>query len=610
MGVVGGYGRRGRRGRGRLARMAAVATACCAVLSLLSVVAAEPGAPGAALVRPPGAAAGDVAATGCAGARIPPGFTVAQGYPYRRGAVSGTSFNPQTVAIFAGLVLSGSTPRDVEQTCLARWAVSGLLARARSIDFTSADGRPLTALTFPYPFDFSASSRLPPMRAGWISGLAQGSILCLMSAMYDRTGDRIFREHAEATFNSFLLPPSAGGFVTTVGGLTYLQEYPTSVPSYVLNGHLEATLCLLQWARRSDDPAVADLLRRSLAALRTTLPLGEVRLPTGTVSSYDLLRGYPAAELRVTSPRALAVHASAVTDGAGAARAPLHLAVAAPGRGAPNLLENGGLTAWNGSRPRGWEVSGPTLGTVGPGPVPGTARLTSEGRGTPILYQDVPASAVSGGQRYTASWKALVPHVPGTPSAAGRVALQATCGKKIKELAAADVRSHVWATESIEGQAVAGCGLRLMLYKADPASLRATIDYGAAQLRLSEPVGAATRPSYPLSVVEVPRVFVTVTYSGAGELQGRLNGRWVTIGALPAGRHRTASVEIPDHLQGRNVNLRYHNNHIDELDRLYALSGEHHLRLRALAWMRTAPALEGHRNSLTAMPKTPPGSAA
>jgi hypothetical protein len=107
-------------------------------------------------------------------------------------------------------------------------------------------------------------------------------------------------------------------------------------------------------------------------------------------------------------------------------------------------------------------------------------------------------------------------------------------------------------------------------------------------------------PSYPLSVLAVPTVAASVTYTGAGRLQARTGGRWVDVAALPPSGPlpRTERVPIPAHLQGRNVNLRYHDDHVELLDRLYRATGDAALRDVAVSWLRYAPSAEGHRASL------------
>jgi hypothetical protein len=556
------------------------------------------------------------APSGCPDAAMPAGWAVRDGYPYVVGSISGSSFNPQTVAILAkdSLAASGPASPDPGKECLARWAAAVLLDHARRVTFRDPDGRDLSALTYPYPFDFSANPAVPSLPAGWLSGLAQGSVLDVMSKLYDRTGDPRYLQRARETFHSFLLPPSLGGFVTTSDGLTYLQEYPTAVPSYVLNGHSDAAVSVAAWARRTGDPVARDLADRAVAALRRTTALEEVTLPTGVASSYDLLRGYPAAPLRaVAAPGSgspLDVRSASLTDAAGGVLSPLRLAVARRAAPAPDLFAGAGFGrgagAAGGGLPAGWRSVNPQAGSVAPGPPRAdgrpTLRLTAHGTGTPMLYRDVPASAVTGGRLYTASWTAIVARVPGTATSAARVVLATVCGARVQEIAAADVRSTTPVVQSIEGRARTGCGLRLTFTKADPPDRRMTVDLVDPALRAAEPVGPAVAPSYPLSVLAVPTVVASITYTGAGRLQARFDGRWIDVGALPASGHhtRTARLQIPAYLQGRNVNLRYHDDHVELLTRLYRDTGDPGLRGTALSWMRYAPSTEGHRALLAA----------
>jgi hypothetical protein len=591
--------KRRRRGSGlRLALANLVGIVLVMVLTVYGAVSLrEPPLDGSATTSTQDTAADAVPADpNCHKAPLPPGYAVADGVPYREGGLTGKAYNPQTITIIVNATLADSRSSVPDRVCLARWLTQSLLSGSRRIGFTAADGKPLFALTFPYPFEFSANPSLPALRPGWLSGLAQGSVLGVLTSMFDLTQDKRYLDQAREVFNSFLLPADQGGFVTTAGGLTYLQEYPTSVPSYVLNGHNEALGAVLMWARRTGDPRAVDLAQRATTALHTTTALEEVPFPTGLASSYDLLRGYPAAPLRVASTGWLTLTSAALVDAAGHPVGPLVLPVAAPADPGPNLLVNGTFTDWTGTTPQGWRPSLTQSGTIGHGQDGGVA-LTSTGPGEVELLQEVPASSVQAGRPYTASWQAAVHSREGTASSSGRVVLRARCGATVTELAAADVRGTGQVTESITGTPNAGCALQVLLAKADPVDRPVTIEYRDVAVRLSEPVGAAVPPSYPMSVLQVPRLFARVTFTGSGTLQGYTGGRWITVGSLDGGRG-SATVEIPAFLQGRNVNLRYHDSHVRELAVLFTLTGDPALRERALSWLRYAPSAEDVRPSL------------
>jgi hypothetical protein len=533
----------------------------------------------------------------CGGAPIPVGYGISdEGLPYSTHSPSGGQYNPQGIVLFIEAAWADERALPDQRACVVEWAAGVLLDGSQLQTFTDSDGVTRQARLFAYPFAFSANPSLPTLRPGWVSGLAQASVMSALSLMADRTGDRGYLADAQLTFNSFLMTPAQGGFVTVQDGLTYNQEYVTSVPSYVLNGHNEATSALIQWANRTRDPTALDLARRSLAAIHATSALEEVRLPGGTASSYDLLRGWPAAPLRVVPRGAFTVEKAAVVDGAGNAVSSLSLAVSKATSRAPNLLANATFTKWAAGRPVGWVVAGAGgYGTVSKGAAPGSIRIRSGGRGHVAAYQDLPKATVA--RQYTVSWRARLTRPYEQVSMPGDVVLQAVCGANVTAIAVADVRSTTLGAESITGKIPAGCAPRVKLYQAD-GCWPSNVEFAQVSAFAADAVGGATAPRYPISVVSVPTVSLQVTYTGSGRLQGWFQGQWTTFADLPPGAHTIATVAVPAYLQGRAVNLRYHNAHIAEFDTLYHLTGDPVLRDRALAWLAYAPAAEGHRKSL------------
>jgi hypothetical protein len=532
----------------------------------------------------------------CQGAPIPEGYGVADGVPYSTHTPSGPAYNPQGIVLFIAAAWKDARTTPAQRACMAEWAAGVLIDGSQLRTFTDADGTTRRARLFLYPFAFSANPSLPTLQAGWVSGLAQGSVMTALADLADRTGDPGYLDEAQLTFNSYLMTPAQGGFVTDQDGVTYSQEYMTTVPSYVLNGHDLATESLILWADRTRDPKALDLARRSLAALHKTSELEEVQSPSGTASSYDLLRGWPAAPLRAVPSGALTVDRTVVADGDGNALSSLSLAVTKATPRAPNLLKNASFSTWKSGVPVGWAVTGQgSHGRVSKGGVAQSIRITSDGSAHIEAHQDIAKLKVA--TQFTVSWRARLARPVGRPSMPGDVVLLAVCGGRATAVAMADVRSTTMGLESITGKIPAGCAPRVKLYQAD-GSLPSTVDFAQVNLFTTDAVGRATVPRYPLSVLATPTVSLKLTYSGRGCLQGWAQGRWVTFASLPEAAGRTATVEVPAYLQGRAVNLRYHSAHVGEFDKLYHLTGDTVLRDRALAWLAYAPSAEGHRATL------------
>jgi hypothetical protein len=539
----------------------------------------------------------DTEVDSCPGAPLPAGYGVEGSIPYSTHTPTGTGYNPQGIVLFMRATWTNELASEQDRRCLLTWAAAALDAGSRTQTFTDDDGKRRVARLYPYPYTFSANPSMPDLTAYWVSGLAQGSVLTAMSRLYQDTHDATYLGIAEETFNSFLLPMRSGGFVTDHNGLTYLQEYVTRVPSYVLNGHNESVAALIEWARLSGDPEALKLARRTLASLHATIRLEEISFPTGVATSYDLLRGWPASQLRVVPLTALTVHAARIVEPDGTDLGAATLAVQKASGQGPELLTNAAFTAWSAGGPTGWAVIGSAAhGGVEPGTDPRSVRIRSDGAGHVVVQQTLPK--VTRTTRLTVSWTAQLARTVGVDSTPGDVVLQAVCGLTTTTVAAADVRSPIRAQEGISGEIPSGCLPRVKLYQADGAA-PSDVTYADVSLRVSDPIGTAQAPAYPMSVLDVPDVSIRLAYSGSGWLQGWWHGRWTTVGFLGGGSHRTATVAVPAYMQGRTVNLRYHNAHVAELTQLYEATGDTVLRDRALAWLPYAPAMERYRARLT-----------
>jgi hypothetical protein len=209
----------------------------------------------------------------------------------------------------------------------------------------------------------------------WYSALGQASALLTMKRMYEATKDPLYLDHARQSFEVFTVRSGRYAVVSEERGLTFLQEYPTTPATYVLNGNNDALLVLRSWAEFSGDTRASALTRSVLASLRSVLPLYEIDSPTGIVSSYDLLRGtYPSAPLRAVGD--LALTQARITNGRSALSA-LSLPVVAPAEPSPNLLVNPTLDVTGESAvPTGWRSSFPRALTRVEAPFP-ALRLSS-----------------------------------------------------------------------------------------------------------------------------------------------------------------------------------------------------------------------------------------
>lgn len=541
------------------------------------------------------------AAATCDGALLPHNFVLENGKPHVTKApyANLALYNPQNLSNFIALTLRDSRNTTAQQTCLSLLGARTLMAGATTRGYTDGAGLRHDTLLFPYPFPFSANPSTPTLQPGWLSGLAQGSAMNSLTWIYDRTHDAQWLDAASRAFESFMLPRSDGGFVSRERGLTYIQEYPTKPATYVLNGNNEAMIALDSWVRRTHDPRAASLLAELYSALKTTLPLEQVSLAMGTASSYDLLRGYPAARLRVLTSKGLTVRAAVILNDKGQQISRLAIPASRAAAYQPSLLSNGSLSRWSAGLPVGWtaRVTSRTPGTFVRTTDGNSAavRITTSGRSWEALAQDVPATRVIPNAWYRLNWRAKLQHTPNTNSTSGRVGVIALCPGASPRILAENyaVRGDNFSTfDMIVRTPPARCGLRVQLYENDWTFTGSKVTYSTVSLSLPQYASPAVQPTYPLEVLAVKAPRVQVNYTGSGWLQMWSQGRWFTVGTLPqrATVSTITNVVVPGWAQGRNIHVGYHEIHVMELTALYRRTGTLLFQQTGRRWLPLAPA--------------------
>lgn len=110
-------------------------------------------------------------------------------------------------------------------------------------------------------------------RAPWASGMRQGQLLHVFSALYRVTGEARYRELADKTFRSlFFVEGEAddGLWVSTVDdeGYLWIEEYPKSPPSHTMNGFIFAIFGVYEYYEVTKAPIAKKLLLAGLTTLR------------------------------------------------------------------------------------------------------------------------------------------------------------------------------------------------------------------------------------------------------------------------------------------------------------------------------------------------------
>lgn len=229
----------------------------------------------------------------------PTGYRLKGGYPSRKGFR-----NPQDAALYLQKVLGGRSYSHAKRICLL----------SRAADAVIASGvRRNGGLLFPYdaPYEMGAAGTLT---TPWFSGLAQTTMMGSLLSISRLTGNTSYERDARAAFEPLLWKRDAGGFLDDIGDGAWIQEYPSDVPTYVLNGHPFSIMSARSFSDVTGDARGRELFRKGVDATLTLLPLFDIQTPAGPVGAYDLLRRQAGAPLRT---RGVEIIDAAFVDAAG-----------------------------------------------------------------------------------------------------------------------------------------------------------------------------------------------------------------------------------------------------------------------------------------------------
>jgi peptidoglycan/xylan/chitin deacetylase (PgdA/CDA1 family) len=122
------------------------------------------------------------------------------------------------------------------------------------------------------------------LRAPWISAMAQGEVASLLARVHRETADERYAEAALRALKPLRVPSARGGTQALLGGGPFYEEYPTSPPSFVLNGAIFAIWGVYDISLALDP----DRAGREFADALETLAGNIERWDCGYWSVYDL----------------------------------------------------------------------------------------------------------------------------------------------------------------------------------------------------------------------------------------------------------------------------------------------------------------------------------
>jgi len=196
------------------------------------------------------------------------------GIPYRVYRDVGKQYNPTRVAGYAfanwnTLLESGEKRYKAAFLRQADWFVQTGTSRG-------------DALVWEYNFDWGSQLKAP-----WISGMAQGEALSVLTRAYSLTKDSRYAETAEKAARIMRIPVSKGGVLSQYeDGAPCIEEYPCSQgqPLHVLNGLIYALFGLYDYLAVFEDSSYREFYQECIEALSRNL----WRYDMGYWSRYDL----------------------------------------------------------------------------------------------------------------------------------------------------------------------------------------------------------------------------------------------------------------------------------------------------------------------------------
>jgi len=146
---------------------------------------------------------------------------------------------------------------------------------------------------FRYPFPFLYYLTQTTYQPGWVSGMAQGMSLSVLSRAYLLTKDPKYLAAGDQAFTFMKIMERNGGTMVSMTGLdpslgSYIlfDEYPQTPSAYTLNGSTFALFGVYDWSQVPDanQTLASEYFNDALTTLKHNLPYYEV----GGFTSYDM----------------------------------------------------------------------------------------------------------------------------------------------------------------------------------------------------------------------------------------------------------------------------------------------------------------------------------
>jgi hypothetical protein len=137
-----------------------------------------------------------------------------------------------------------------------------------------------------YNFPYDVGGMGVTLESGWASAMEQGQAMSLLVRAYYYTGNPEYLKSAELGLKPLYVDVSQGGLMKKYNGYWYYEEYPTTPPSYTLNGFMFTLIGLYDLKCANPDSGAAYLYDEGMKTLVYMLPLYDY--PDKKISYYHL----------------------------------------------------------------------------------------------------------------------------------------------------------------------------------------------------------------------------------------------------------------------------------------------------------------------------------
>jgi heparosan-N-sulfate-glucuronate 5-epimerase len=160
--------------------------------------------------------------------------------------------------------------------------------------------------TWQYTFNYYHEPTGYLIEAPWASAMAQGEGISLLTRIYNITNEKKYLDAAIKATILLDIPIEKGGLCADLFGYTVYEEYPTSPPSFTLNGFCFCAFGLYDLCQLTDDQRIHNLWREAQKTLRFMIPLYD----NDICSSYCLSHVFARKAEKIQSEKYHIIHIS------------------------------------------------------------------------------------------------------------------------------------------------------------------------------------------------------------------------------------------------------------------------------------------------------------